>query len=906
MIRCPNCSSEVEESAAACGWCGQTMSSVSQLPTGLASPSVAAAAQRRPASSVVGRLASSESIDTGGFTPGVILVERYRIIGLLGRGGMGEVYRADDLKLGQPVALKFLPKDLSQNKERLERFFAEVRNARQVAHPNVCRMYDIGELGDQHFLSMEYVDGEDLASLLKRIGRLPLDKALDVSRQLCAGLAAAHDRGILHRDLKPANIMLDGRGRARIMDFGLAVAASEGEAGGETSGTPGYMAPEQFAGKGASVQSDLYALGLVLYELSTGKRAVEAVTVAGYRKKHAEESPTAPSAVLPDFDPVVERVILRCLEKDPRRRPASAAQVAAALPGGDPLAAALAAGETPSPEMVAAAGVEGALAPAKAWTLLGAALATIAGVIAVARFATDQGVAPLPKSPDALEDRARELIRSFGYVDAPADTAWWWERQYQYLKYRAAHIPSPRRVRELAQVVPHPWWFWHRQSPRYLVPANGGAAVGTTDPPLEVSGMVNVALDARGNLMRLRAVPPQVETPGAPGREPDWRPLFSAAGLDVARFAPSPPRWLPSEPFDARAGWDGAYASNPTVPIHVAAAAWRGKPVSFEVIGPWDLPSRMQLAPQAAGLVARNMAIGLLTLSVLTGGLLVARRNLRLGRGDRRGAFRVSVFVLTAFLLSWLFSAHHVPVPEAEFQILLTALSQGVSTGFFFWLTYIAIEPIVRRRWPDLLFSWSRLLSGRFRDPLVGRDALAGILVGAGMALVLAVSNGLPNWLDLAGMTPAPPSRAFLGSPGAALGRFFGVFETGVERALGITTLLVLAMVLLRRKWLAIALAVILLVALTLSGENYAVELPAGIAIAALTIFVAARYGILALAFAYFTSVMLADAPVTLDMSRWYAGRGLFLVGLVVALAVYAFRVALGGRPAFGSTVLEG
>ena len=218
--------------ASFCPKCGETISSVSQLPTNIASASVAEAARRRgPSSSKVGRLASSDSIETGGFTPGTVLAERYRIIGLLGRGGMGEVYRADDLKLGQPVALKFLPRHLASDKDRLERFYAEVRIARQVSHPNVCRVYDIGEIDGQQFLSMEYVDGEDLASLLKRIGRLPPDKALEISRELCAGLAAAHDRGVLHRDLKPANVMIDGRGRARITDFGLAVAAERGRRG---------------------------------------------------------------------------------------------------------------------------------------------------------------------------------------------------------------------------------------------------------------------------------------------------------------------------------------------------------------------------------------------------------------------------------------------------------------------------------------------------------------------------------------------------------------------------------------------------------------------------------------------------------------------------------------------------
>jgi serine/threonine-protein kinase len=228
---------------------------------------------------------SSSSVPAGGFTPGTILTGRYRVIGLLGRGGMGEVYRADDLKLGQPVALKFLPKALAADPVRRERFFAEVRITRQLSHPNICRVYDIAEVDGQHFLSMEYIDGEDLASLIKRIGHLSNEKALDIARQLAAGLAAAHERGVLHRDLKPANIMIDGHGRVRITDFGLAVAAGDETQLAEVLGTPAYMAPEQFEGKGATVRSDIYALGLVLYEIYSGRKAFTAPTIAELRAR---------------------------------------------------------------------------------------------------------------------------------------------------------------------------------------------------------------------------------------------------------------------------------------------------------------------------------------------------------------------------------------------------------------------------------------------------------------------------------------------------------------------------------------------------------------------------------------------------------------------------------------------
>jgi serine/threonine-protein kinase len=199
------------------------------------------------------------------------LAGRYRIIGKLGHGGMGEVYRADDLTLGQTVALKFLPERLVGDPKWMESFLAEVRIARQITHANVCAVYDIEEVGPstgsgqgQRFISMEYVDGEDLSSLLRRIGRYSKDKAAEIARQICAGLAAAHDRGVLHRDLKPANIMIDGRGKVRVTDFGLASLAGEVEGPAVRAGTPGYMAPEQLTGREVTLKSDIYALGLVL------------------------------------------------------------------------------------------------------------------------------------------------------------------------------------------------------------------------------------------------------------------------------------------------------------------------------------------------------------------------------------------------------------------------------------------------------------------------------------------------------------------------------------------------------------------------------------------------------------------------------------------------------------------
>jgi serine/threonine protein kinase len=222
---------------------------------------------------------------------------------------MGEVYRADDLKLGQAVALKFLAPDVDRDPARFTQLHTEVRMARQVSHPNVCRVYDIDEVDGHTFLSMEYVDGEDLATLLKRVGRFPEERGLEIARQICAGLAAAHERGVIHRDFKPANVMLDASAKVRITDFGLAGAA------GETirAGTPAYMAPEQLAGHEVTARSDIYALGLVLYEVFTGQRALEGKNLAELINKREQEGVVPPWALVRDLNPDIEQTILRCL-----------------------------------------------------------------------------------------------------------------------------------------------------------------------------------------------------------------------------------------------------------------------------------------------------------------------------------------------------------------------------------------------------------------------------------------------------------------------------------------------------------------------------------------------------------------------------------------------------------------
>jgi hypothetical protein len=919
-MSCPACGSEVSGTARFCPSCGSAVDFGSTPTLGLDAaprfPGSQAATPRKRDSHLSAKISSSSSGYEARYVPGTTLADRYRIVSPLGKGGMGEVYRAEDLRLGQTVALKFLPRSLAQTEEALERFTREVRLARQVSHPNVCRVFDIGEISETSdagkttthtFLTMEFVDGEDLASLMRRIGRLPPDKAVEIARQSCAGLAAAHEHGIIHRDLKPANIMLDGRGRVRITDFGLAGLAADIGGTEARAGTPAYMSPEQFAGGEVTPKSDLYSLGLVLYEIFTGKRLFDASSSEEMARQRDKSAPTHPSQIVKDIDPLVERVILRCLEKDPAKRPATALQVTAALPGGDPLAAAIAAGETPSPEMVAAAGDEGALAPRTAWGFLVGTFVVLCLVVALAPKTTDLGLAPLPKSEDALTDSARQLIKQFGYSDQPADTDSSFFRAYDFLRYRALHEPSPQRVRELATAELGPTNFWYRQSPRQMVPMDSSGEVSQNDPAINVPGMVSIELNSSGRLLKLHALPPRVEDSKGPWPDPDWGALFAAAGLDMKGFTLSGPKLLPPVAFDARAEWDGSLGQDPATPLHVTAAAYHGKPVYFDVLGPWNRPEAAGQYTRVLANVIAGVTLSLMIVSVLLAGAIFARRNVRMGRGDRKGSFRVSAFAFSAVMLTWILAGHHVSDIGGEFDMFIRTFSNALTAAIFVWLSYMALEPYVRRRWPDVLISWTRLLSGKVWDPLVGRDALAGALMGTVAALSGYVLDALPYWFNIPGLTPVTSLAYSLGGPNRFLAVGLGLFLITVFITLATLFLLFLARVFFRKQWLAVGLTGVILTVVNLggTGENFWVALPFTILIVALSLIVLIRFGLLALFVFNLYFFLLSLFPVTLDFSRWYIGRSLFLLLILIGLAVYGFRAALAGRAAFNIAGLE-
>jgi hypothetical protein len=895
MVRCTACAHESTAGSRFCAQCAAPLNATCAETAVMAAAGGSAGRPSLPAGPpplTAPSLASSSGVDEGRFLPGAVVAGRYRIAGLLGRGGMGEVYRATDLTLGQAVALKFLPEAASRDDRAIARFYNEVRMARQVTHPNVCRVYDIGEIDGQHYISMEFVDGENLACLLRRIGRLPADKAVDMARKICAGLSAAHEKGVLHRDLKPANVMIDGTGNPVLMDFGLA-GLSEQLQSDIRSGTPAYMSPEQLAGTEVTARSDIYALGLVLYELFTGRRAFEAASLMELMQMQERAEPASITTVAKDLEPGVERIILRCLDPAPSGRPASARAVAAGL-GGDALAAALAAGETPSPELVAAAGESEGLRPRIAIAWLGAALAAIAitGYFAAGWSLTSR--IPLEASPNALARDARTMLKSFGYTAKPADTAYGLLYADRYIEYLSRHPAAAVRWRSPAAGMPPLIHFWYRESPNYLTPQRGYDTVDSeTDPPFEISGMTWMRTDPDGKLLLFEAVTPQREAPVAPAAPFDWTALFRAAGLDMTRFRPADPTWTPLASWDARAAWTGADSAT-GVNLRVEAAAWRGRPVFFRILGPWSTPERME----AGG--GNPQLLGILTIyALLIAACSIAWRNLRSGRGDRKGAQKLFVLYFACMLAARLIAGHHAPV-FAESDLIWKALTISALNAAAIFVFYIALEPWVRRRWPETMISWSRFTTKGIRDPRVGRD----ILYGAAMGGVFAILKLVQIRLHGATAPPSLPSLVGLGGLRPLAAFALQTIDGAMFDPMIVLFVLFLMRVLLRKQWIAAAAAVALLTAISVGQTSApAIDIPATALLEALEVLVLLRFGVPAVIVAGVVSTYLLDVPITLDFSSWYVGLGILPLAACAFIAWYGFRTALAGRSIWGDEV---
>lgn len=651
---------------------------------------------------------------------------RFDLLAEIGRGGMGIVYRARDRETNETVAIKVLKPEIAARPELIERFRAELRLARKITHKNVCRTHDLHRFGETVVIAMEYLEGESLRAFLRRYGDVPMRRGQEWARQICSGLAEAHAQGVVHRDLKPENIMIDRQGVAKVMDFGIARSLETTATLTSTAlGTPAYMSPEQAEGKPCDARSDIYSLGVILYEMFTARMPFRAETPAALALKQIHETPPPPREVEPDLPLRIDRAIQRCLEKKPEKRFQSAAELEAALTG------------EPQAKSAAVSGEEVELPFHLArwqrsdWGLVAAAMA---GLALFFPFFNRTSLAPRSRvsfDRSVLPRIAQEFAGRLGApVGQHARTGTVnLSMRYTYLAQRA----GARVALELTD-NPVPYWLW------YVEWENG----------------THVAVDHRGALVHFW----RDFAPGAGGAGPsldEARPWAEKALSDF--FGRDPAQLTVESATIATWGENAAPTFQWADPqdFHGLKRRYRVRFVGREVgeVGEfYDLPAGYR-SPDPVWQMLPGVLLGIL----LVFPAITFRR-----RVDPRARWRVfhtlSGFAIGAWLASVTFSGVALRIMMGLFVGL------GMAVGYFFLA--IALEQFVRRMGATKLLTYARVFGRGAASEPCGLAVLRGTLVGLALlgldtVLVWAATTNLRGRLD---SYPHSGSQlaAFLGS----------------------------------------------------------------------------------------------------------------------------------------------
>ncbi len=605
------------------------------------------------------------------------------------------------------------------------------------------------------------------------------------------------------------------------------------------------------------------------------------------------------------MDPAVERVILRCMERDAAARPSSALAVAAALPGGDPLAAALAAGETPSPQMVAAAGDDAGLSPRIAIACLALVLV---GTFAACLFGAKDNVLEVAGSdttPEVLRHRARFVLDRLGYTAKPADFVSGFTFEQDGLRYQEKNAGAKPDFPAILAHRPRILSFWYRESPRAMIPETWHNDILTPtiaqedDPPRDVPGMTYLKLDDQSRLIYFESAPERILPAGGFASPADWNEVFKLADLDPSQFQKAEPVWAPPRAADERIAWTGLYPGT-SIPLRIEAASWLGKPVFFKLVGPWTKPSSEHTP--TANEHAQTIFLLVLGIMLLIIPAWLAWRNIARGKADRRGAWRLGVTLFCAYMLLWFFWGHFTAQAEMFGQFAM-ALATSLFNGALIGIVYLALEPYVRRHWPHSIISWSRLIDGKLRDPAVGRDVLFGVAMGTLWTLFGVIKDAV---VRAVGGEPQFGGTDYLSGMRSTLGACTAQVSGSVRITLVFFFMLFVLRVLLRNKWLAAAIFVAFWTALsTLGSAHPLISLPVIAAVYAIAAIALVRYGLVTLAVAAFTTDAIGNMPITLNPSIWYFGSTMFVVAIVLVLAAWSFQAAIAGRKLFSPDLFE-